>query len=169
MDNSSKKTAVHQRSLTEEQLKEFREAFDLLDTNHDGCISTKELGLLLRSLGENPTQQQLMDITNEIDVDDNQTIDLMGFVKMMARKQQESDGMDNAIRDAFRVFDPDGRGCISTEEVRLALGHATDHRQQLTDADIEEMLIMIDPDQDDRIDYHAFAELLGANGRSIFL
>jgi len=48
---------------------EFREAFSLFDKNGDGCISSKELGIVMRSLGQNPTEAELHDMINEVDVD----------------------------------------------------------------------------------------------------
>ena len=39
--------------------------------NGDGFISAKELGSMMRTMGRNPTEEELMDIMNEIDVDHN--------------------------------------------------------------------------------------------------
>ena len=50
---------------------DFKEAFSLLDKDGDGTITTKELGILMRSLGENPTEQELEQIFLEIDMDGN--------------------------------------------------------------------------------------------------
>ena len=41
--------------LTEEQIAEFKEAFSLFDKDGDGAITTKELGAVTRSSGQNPT------------------------------------------------------------------------------------------------------------------
>jgi len=48
---------------------EFRGAFQLFDRNKDGCISCKELGVIMRSLGQNPSDDELKDMINEVDVD----------------------------------------------------------------------------------------------------
>merc|ERR1712060_956776 len=48
-------------SLTEEQIAEFKEAFSLFDKDGDGTITTKELGTVMRSLGQNPTEAELQD------------------------------------------------------------------------------------------------------------
>ncbi len=48
---------------------EFREAFSLFDKDGDGTITTKELGTVMRSLGQNPTEQELQDMIKEVDVD----------------------------------------------------------------------------------------------------
>ena len=48
---------------------EVREAFELFDKDHSGFINSKELGMVMRSLGQNPTEQELMDMINEVDED----------------------------------------------------------------------------------------------------
>ena len=50
-------------------LAEYREAFSMFDKDSDGCISTKELGVAMRALGQNPTEQELQAIINEVDID----------------------------------------------------------------------------------------------------
>ena len=55
--------------LTEEQIAEFKEAFSLFDMDGDGTITTKELGAVMRYLGQNPTEAELQDMINEVDAD----------------------------------------------------------------------------------------------------
>src|ERR1044072_829617 len=101
--------------LTEEQIAEFKEAFSLFDKDGDGTITTKELGTVMRSLGQNPTMAELAEMINEVDQDENGTIDFAEFLSMMAKKMRESDSEDE-IREAFKVFDKDGNGLISAAE-----------------------------------------------------
>lgn len=60
---------VQADQLTEEQIAEFKEAFSLFDKDGDGTITTKELGTVMRSLGQNPTEAELQDMINEVDAD----------------------------------------------------------------------------------------------------
>lgn len=43
-----------------------------------GQITTKELGTVMRSLGQNPSESELQDMINEVDADSNGTIDFPG-------------------------------------------------------------------------------------------
>lgn len=81
---------------------EFKEAFSLFDKDGDGTITTKELGTVMRSLGQNPTEAELQDMINEVDADGNGTIDFPEFLTMMARKMKDTDS-EEEIREAFRV------------------------------------------------------------------
>lgn len=56
--------------------------------SHLGCITTKELGTVMRSLGQNPTEAELQDMINEVDADQNGTIDFSEFLNLMARKMK---------------------------------------------------------------------------------
>ena len=103
--------------LTEEQIAEFKEAFSLFDKDGDGTITTKELGTVMRSLGQNPTEAELQDMINEVDVDGNGTIDFPEFLSLMARKMKDTDTEEELI-EAFKVFDRDGNGLISAAELR---------------------------------------------------
>ena len=43
-----------------------------------GVITTKELGAVMRSLGQNPTDSELRDIVKEVDIDKNGSVDFLG-------------------------------------------------------------------------------------------
>ena len=45
--------------LTEEQIAEFKDAFSLFDKDGDGTITAKDLGTVIKSLGQNPTEEEL--------------------------------------------------------------------------------------------------------------
>ena len=48
---------------------EIHEAFNIFDKDGDGRVSSKELGTVMRSLGQNPTEKELADMINEVDKD----------------------------------------------------------------------------------------------------
>jgi hypothetical protein len=74
----------------------------------------------MRSLGQNPTEGELQDMINEVDVDGNGTIDFNEFLAMMAKKFQDTDS-EEEIRQAFTVFDKDGNGTISVTELQQVM------------------------------------------------
>ncbi|TVY54852.1 Calmodulin [Lachnellula cervina] len=154
-------------SLTEEQVSEFKEAFSLFvrstpplacfsPTERVGQITTKELGTVMRSLGQNPSESELQDMINEVDADNNGTIDFPEFLTMMARKMKDTDS-EEEIREAFKVFDRDNNGFISAAELRHVM---TSIGEKLTDDEVDEMIREADQDGDGRIDYNEFVQLM---------
>lgn len=49
----------------------IKQAFSLFDKNGDGKIDTEELGTVMESLGENPTEAELKEMISEVDTDGN--------------------------------------------------------------------------------------------------
>ena len=142
--------------LREDQIAEFKEAFSLFDKDGDGAITSKELGTVMRSLGQNPTEAELQDMIHEVDADGNQLIDFAEFLAMMARRMKDSEGEDE-IREAFRVFDKDGNGFISPAELRHVM---TNLGEKLTDEEIDEMIREADTDGDGQVNYEEFVTIM---------
>ena len=59
----------------------------------------------MRTLGRNPTEDEIMNIMNEIDVDHNGKLDFSEFTIMMKDKLSGED-MEQEIKQAFRYSDP---------------------------------------------------------------
>eukprot|EP00966_Prymnesium_polylepis_P071738 1666207-Prymnesium_polylepis.1 len=137
LDGSAPKTAAPSKAstpsvaegggdLTEEQVAEFKEAFSLFDKDGDGTITTKELGTVFRSLGQNPTEAELDDMIKEVGTG---TVDFPKFCTLMARRMKDTDS-EEELAEAFRVFDKDGNGSITAADLRHIF---TDLGEKLTD------------------------------------
>ena len=155
--NSKVDADTLRRQLTEEQISEFKEAFTLFDKDGDGTITTKEFGTVLRSLGQNPTEQELQEMINEVDADGNGEVDFDEFLTMMARKMKDTDS-EEEIFDAFRTFDKEGNGYITASDVRQAM---RDLGAMLSEAEVDEMMEIAKADSDgDRINYEEFVKMM---------
>uniref|UniRef100_A0A2K5XK70 EF-hand domain-containing protein n=1 Tax=Mandrillus leucophaeus TaxID=9568 RepID=A0A2K5XK70_MANLE len=123
--------------LTEEQIAEFKEAFSLFDKDGDGTITTKELGAVMTSLGQNPTEAELQDMI----------IDFREFLTMMARKIKDTDS-EEEIRETFSVFEKDGNGSISAAELHHVM---TNLGEKLTVEEVDEIIREADTDGNSQV------------------
>lgn len=73
------------------------------DKDGDGSITASELGVVMKGMGQNPTDTELQQMINEVDADGNGKIDFAEFVTLMARKMNNTD-KDSEIFEAFKVF-----------------------------------------------------------------
>ncbi|KAG6753794.1 hypothetical protein POTOM_041793 [Populus tomentosa] len=134
----------------------FVHTFDLLKVDEISCITTKELGTVMRSLGQNPTEAELQDMISEVDADQNGTIDFPEFLNLMARKMKDTDS-EEELREAFKVFDKDQNGFISAAELRHVM---TNLGEKLTDEEVEEMIREADVDGDGQVNYEEFVRMM---------
>ncbi|XP_034241999.1 caltractin ICL1d-like isoform X2 [Thrips palmi] len=144
--------------LTEDQVAEFKEAFMLFDQDEDGTITMAELGVVMRSLGQRPTETELRDMVNEVDQDGNGTIEFNEFLQMMSKKMKGADG-EEELREAFRVFDKNKDGLISSSELRHVM---TSLGEKLSDEEVDDMIREADLDGDGMVNYEEFVTILTA-------
>ncbi|KAI8516716.1 Troponin C [Branchiostoma belcheri] len=145
--------------FNEEQIAEFKMAFDMFDADGGGDISTRELGTIMKKLGLNVSRDQLQDMIDEVDVDASGTIDFEEFLEMMAKimKEEKSELPDDEIRAVFQVFDTNRDGFISGREFK---DYLDDMGEDLTEEEMEEILDECDTNRDGRLDLDEFREML---------
>lgn len=136
--------------LTEEQVASMREAFALFDTDGDGRIAASELGILMRSLGGNPTQAQLKEIAASEGL--TAPFDFPLFLELM-RKHLRPEPFDRQLRDAFRVLDKDSTGVVAVSDLRHVL---TSIGEKLDPAEFDEWIREVDVGPDGTIHYENF-------------
>uniref|UniRef100_A0A8C1DCV8 Calcium binding protein 5b n=1 Tax=Cyprinus carpio TaxID=7962 RepID=A0A8C1DCV8_CYPCA len=115
---------LQERPLADEEIEELREAFTEFDKDKDGLISCKDLGNLMRTMGYMPTEMELIELSQNINMNLGGSVDFQDFVDLMAPKLlAETAGMIGLkeLKDAFREFDMDGDGTITIEELKHAM------------------------------------------------
>eukprot|EP00092_Neocalanus_flemingeri_P055917 GFUD01066222.1.p1 GENE.GFUD01066222.1~~GFUD01066222.1.p1 ORF type:complete len:150 (-),score=63.82 GFUD01066222.1:51-500(-) len=135
---------------------EFKEAFDEFDTDGSGAISSKELLGVMRAMGQNPTEDELNSLVMEVDLDGNGTIEFPEFLEMMKQKANEVD-QGAELREAFKIFDRDKDGFISTKELKKV---TTMLGTMLTKEEVEEFMAEADVDGNGSLDYDEFVKML---------
>ena len=70
--------------FTEDQVEEFREVFTIFDKDKNGIIDIKEMGVVMRALGQDPSRQRLEEIIREFDENKDGVISFDEFLELMA-------------------------------------------------------------------------------------
>jgi len=87
------------------QIQEFKEAFNMIDANKDQLIDQGDLAEIYASLGKNPTDKELDDMIKMAPGPINFTM----FLTMFGEKLMGTDPED-VIKNAFQCFDDNGDG-----------------------------------------------------------
>ncbi|KAL8150462.1 hypothetical protein V2J09_020270 [Rumex salicifolius] len=136
--------------LDEDQIASMREAFALFDTDGDGQISPSDLGIIMRSLGSNPTQAQLRDIQQRESLSSPFGFDR--FLELMSKYMKPED-FESELRDAFRVLDKDCSGSVEVSDLRHIL---TSIGERLELDEFDDWIREVDVGADGRFRYDEF-------------
>jgi len=139
-------------NLTEEQIAEYKEAFVLFDKDGSGSITTKELGTVFRTLGQNPTEGELAEMVRMVDRDGNGTIEFPEFLMLVANNSRKPDTEEDVI-ESFKTFDKENNGFIPAAELRHVLMNIGD---KLSDEEVDVLIQEADIDGDGQINYEEF-------------
>ena len=142
--------------FSEEQIADYKQTFSLFDKDGDGTITTKELGTCLRALGQNPTDADIRDMIEDVDVDASGTVDFPEFLQLMSLCQKDANS-EEEVREAFTLFDKDGSGFISSKELKDVL---TTTAEKMTPEEVDDMISGVDANGDGQIDMEEFIKLM---------
>merc|ERR1711974_321045 len=104
----------------------LREVFQALDSNQDGLLTGWELKQALLKAGLNDLPADLQRILDDVDADGSRIIDYTEF--LAATLDPHLYTQEDVVWSAFRLFDRNGDGKISQEEMKYVL-HSSDVTQ----------------------------------------
>ncbi|PRQ00439.1 EF-hand domain-containing protein [Enhygromyxa salina] len=142
---------VADSTLSEADVEKLWKAFSVFDTDESGAVSVEEMGAVMRSLGQNPSAAELRDLLNEVDIDRSGSIDFGEFKTLMVSR---SGDRRSRLKLAFSVFDKDGSGHITVDEMSSVMSQVG-----LTRAELDAMVKEVDDDGDGSIDFAEFCKL----------
>jgi len=106
--------------------------------------------------GQNPTEDEVLNLMPEADLDGNGTIEFPEFLELMKEKYG-SDDQEADLREAFKIFDRDRDGFIDMRELKkvsMMLGTLLDQQE------IDELMEEADVDGNGKLDYAEFVKML---------
>lgn len=128
-------------------------SFQIIDTNEDGRISKQELRNAAFLIGLNPTKRELETWWREADTNNDGFISADEYVNVMKANYVSIDIERERMIAAFSVFDVNGDGKITLEEIRNVLKYKDD---SLSTVDIETLFREIDASNQGYIDFTDF-------------
>lgn len=137
-------------------VQDLRRAFDLFDKDGSGRISPHELARVMRSLGQNPTRQEITEMMSGFDDNADGEIDFDEFVSLYAGSMNSADD-EEFIAWAFEAFDKDKSGKLSADEIRDVIRCMGD---ELTEEEVAEIMDHGDLDGDGLLSFQEFTRLI---------
>ena len=147
-----------EKVLTPQQISELQEAFSLFDRDGDGTISPTELGIVLRSIGQNPSEQQIKEMIAEVDDSGDGSCGFDEFLLLMSKKINEGQ-MDEEMQEAFKIFDTSGQGFITLKDLKRVLKEYNEH---LSEDEYKILFRETDNDKDGKINFRDFILMMMA-------
>ena len=139
------------QNLSEQEICELREAFNIFDKDSVGAIALDKLILLLKSLKQNPTQNEIKELAETFG---NLKINFNQFLIIMAKRiQKKNIDEDKYFRSLFDVMDRNKNGKISIEEIKYLISHSN---VDISEEDIKFLTKEADSDGDGLISYDEF-------------
>ena len=144
--------------LSEQEICELHEAFNIFDVESDGSIGAKQLIILMNALKQYPTQQEIEKILSEFNIDINGQIYFNQFLKIMAKRLKNiKEDEDKYLKSLFSSLDRNKNGLISIHEIRYIVTHS---RENISQNDIEIIMKEADTDGDGLISFEEFLTIM---------
>jgi Ca2+-binding EF-hand superfamily protein len=143
--------------LTEDEVLEIREAFDLFDTDKSGEIDVAELKQALLNLGIDTKNQTLQNMLADIDKNGDANIDFDEFINMMTAKMSDKDTRED-LEKVFELFLGDDNS--DKIDIRHLKRVCKELNENMSDDELNEMIVRADTDRDGKVSFEEFYAIM---------
>merc|ERR1712139_680142 len=161
--NKLKKAALHviAQNLDEDAISKLRSIFMQLDANGDGQLTVAEMKEGLQKAGLTDVPADLQQIMEDVDSDGSGVIDYTEF--LAATLDRRVYMKEDVCWSAFRVFDRNGDGKISQDELKQVLGDGSVENVVGAEA-VAKLLKDVDANGDGVVDFQEFMQMMKQAG-----
>jgi centrin-1 len=141
--------------LTEDIVREIKEAFDNYDTDKSGNISINELKDALLGMGIDAKASTLVAMMNEIDKDKSGNIDFDEFFNVITFQMGDSESREDLWKVYQLFLGPDGgqNAKIGFQHLKQAFKQI---HEEITDEELMDLIGKADLDRDGGVDFEEF-------------
>lgn len=142
--------------LSDAQTAAAKDAFKSFDKKNEDKIKVGDMEAAMRRIGHSIKPDWLEKIEHMIDSEGTGYISFQEFCNIVRKKMQDDED-ERELREMFRILDKEKRGEVNTNELRWILKNLGD---DLTEADIDDMIADVDTDGSGWVDYNEFYKLM---------
>jgi len=149
-----------QTGLDVEQIDALKNGFDGFDKENTGIISGTGLQMILKMIGVSVQKALLEEAVVEHGLDmETAKIDFLTFCEISSRFMTEEDeeGLKEELKEAFRIYDRDGEGFITTDVLKEILREID---SELTEDDLDNIIEEVDEDGSGTLDFDEFQGMM---------
>ncbi|XP_023337806.1 calmodulin-beta [Eurytemora carolleeae] len=140
----------------EELTRELEDAWFMFTKGEDK-IPSREIGHVLRILGQNPTEDEIVDMVMKANCEWDGLMGISEFLEVGTEILKSSCNQMDDVKAAFRVFDHNNDGSISKDELKEAM---VNFGTRCTDEEFDLMFLEADRNNDGKIDFDEFVAMM---------
>ena len=161
---------VASQLLSEKEKQSFRNSFTALDRNKDGQLSKEEIIQGYEEFQGLPHEfavREAESIMLEADMDKSGSIDYNEFIAVMVKRHQAL--RQQRLRQAFSLFDQDGDGFITSQEIQNIIGDPSETATDKSSGPTlwQELVAEADENGDGKISFEEFEKFMQTLERTL--
>ncbi len=142
--------------INDTEIHRIREIFSTFDNDRSGSITLKELKEIYSALGHDFSDNEIIGMMHNIDINEDGFITFHEFLNLYKNhvffKLQEE-----KLIEAFKICDLDGNKYVTLDELKSIMHEVGEN---LKDPQIKAILKEVDSDNDNRINFKEFIQLM---------